>query len=91
MEDRDPSFAALEKAFARYEQAQSGRDREEQLRTRLALCVVLLDSGWEAPPAVREQMDRDERALRRLRHSDVVDLRDASDRTGWRWLQQGRR
>lgn len=93
MEDRDPSpadrdgshDAALEAALERFEEAQESRDRQEQLTARLALCLALIDAGWVPPQVVRDQMDRDERALRRLRHADVVDLRDVLDLTGWRW------
>lgn len=91
MHQRDRSSAALEDVFTRYEEAQSARDRQEQLTARLALCVALIDSGWEPPTAVREQMDRDERALRRLRYTEVVDLRDVLERSGWRSLLEGRR
>ena len=80
----NPLTTALEAAFERYVEAQQGADRQERLIARLGLCLALIDTGWEPPAAVRDQMDRDERALRRLRHAEVVDLRDVLDLTGWR-------
>jgi hypothetical protein len=70
------SDRALRDAYARYETAQEGTDRQELVTARLALCAELLATGWEAPEAVREQMVRDEKTLRRLRDSseDVLGL-----------------
>ena len=72
--------AGLEAAFARYETSLDCRDRAEQLTARLGLCLALIDTGWTPSAVVRDQMERDQRALRRLR-DDVVDLRDVLDLT----------
>jgi hypothetical protein len=76
------SDRALREAYARYEAAQEGTNRQELVTTRLALCVELIATGWEAPEPVREQMQRDEKTLRRLKDSsdDVLGLPDQ------RWL-----
>jgi hypothetical protein len=70
------SDRALREAYARYEAAQEGRDRKEVVTARLNLCLELIATGWQAPEPVREQMQRDEKTLRRLKDSsdDVLGL-----------------
>lgn len=75
---------ALRDAYARYEAAQEGRNRQELVTARLALCAELIATGWEAPEAVREQMQRDEKTLRRLRESDGTE--DVLGLPAQRWL-----
>lgn len=70
-----PDDDALRTAYERYEAAQGKADREELVIARLALCKSLVATGWEAPEAVLEQVQRDEKTLRRLRDVDsTIDL-----------------
>lgn len=71
---------ALRAAYTRYEAAQAA-DRETRTAARLALCLALMHTGWAAPAAVREQMQRDQKTLRRLRDIDTIDLTGVLDLT----------
>lgn len=69
---------ALRAAYARYEAASERADREELVTARLSLCSALVATGWDAPEPVQEQMQRDEKTLRRLREVDsTIDLTTA--------------
>ena len=75
----------LRAAYDRYEHAQGHGDREELVTARRGLCLALMQTGWQAPAAVLEQMERDEQTLRRLREYDVIDLTDAPGGPSRRW------
>ena len=55
----------LDAAYSQYDAAMMRRDRAEVAAARLRLIQVLVDTGWEAPDEVRDQVLRDQKALRR--------------------------
>ena len=55
----------LVEAYADYQAAMMRRDRYEVAAARLRLIRVLVETGWNGPPEVRDQVLRDEKALRR--------------------------
>lgn len=77
----------LRAAYERYQAAEGGRDREELVTSRLALCLALMETGWTPPEQVREQMRRDEKTLRRLRDSDSGEGGDVLDLPVPRWRE----
>lgn len=83
----DQLLQELRRAYARYDAAQQGHDRQELVTSRLALCLALMETGWVAPEPVREQMHRDEKTLRRLRDADTIDLSDVLDLPAQRWRE----
>ena len=67
----------LAAAYDRYDAAMVRRDRYEIVEARLVLIRTLIETGWDAPTEVREQVLRDEKVLRRvaeMRSDPTADL-----------------
>lgn len=62
----DEDEQRLTAAYDRYDAAMMRRDRYEIVEARLVLIRVLVETGWDAPTEVREQVLRDEKVLRRV-------------------------
>lgn len=77
----------LAAAYARYERALAQEDPGERAAARLTLCRLLAATGWAVPEDVRDQMRRDERALRLLAEQAGTTLPDLlrapSHRSPW--------
>ena len=55
----------LDAAYSQYDAAMLRRDRAEVAAARLRLIQVLVETGWDAPEEVRDQVLRDQKVLRR--------------------------
>ena len=53
----------LSRAFERYEQAYDDGDPSSLVEARYELSLALVSDGWQPPPVVVAQMERDRTAL----------------------------